>query len=330
MDVDGTNARQVTNLPAASENPIWSPDGSQIVFQSDRDGNFEIYVMDADGSNQRRLTENSAGDYWPSWGPSPGETAATEDLDDVLFFTHVCGFLISSGGKRILIDSLFRVDDPPTPTERVLAMRQGLPPFNDIDLILVTHDHHDHFDANLVGDNMLNNPNAVLVSTDVVVNRLQNQFSEFEQIQDRVIGIHLEQGEREQMNVAGIDLEIFFLSHGVPTVPNFGYFFAIDDINFFHTGDMNPEHVTTADLQAYDLPERKIDIAFVSGFRLADERFSDRILEGIQPKVMVPMHFNFSKTYDKSVLREVEANFQNVILFYEEMTRQPIDPETVE
>ena len=67
MNADGTNARQLTNLPAASENPVWSPDGSQVVFQSDRDGNFEIYVMDVDGSNPRRLTHNSAGDYWPSW-----------------------------------------------------------------------------------------------------------------------------------------------------------------------------------------------------------------------------------------------------------------------
>ena len=29
--------------------PAWSPDGSKIVFMSDRDGDIEIYVMDADG-----------------------------------------------------------------------------------------------------------------------------------------------------------------------------------------------------------------------------------------------------------------------------------------
>jgi len=32
------------------------PDGSKIAFGSNRDGNFEIYVMDADGSHQTRLT----------------------------------------------------------------------------------------------------------------------------------------------------------------------------------------------------------------------------------------------------------------------------------
>lgn len=37
------------------EHPSWGPDGS-IYFQSDRDGQVEIYRMNADGSNQRRIT----------------------------------------------------------------------------------------------------------------------------------------------------------------------------------------------------------------------------------------------------------------------------------
>ncbi|MFC1713917.1 M56 family metallopeptidase [Candidatus Poribacteria bacterium] len=46
-----------------------APRQAQIVFQSYRDGNNEIYVMDADGKNQRRLT-NSPGDDWgPAWSP---------------------------------------------------------------------------------------------------------------------------------------------------------------------------------------------------------------------------------------------------------------------
>ena len=42
---------------------------AQIVFYSDRDGNFEIYVMDANGGNQRRLTNDRAWDVSPSWSP---------------------------------------------------------------------------------------------------------------------------------------------------------------------------------------------------------------------------------------------------------------------
>lgn len=42
---------------------------AQIAFVSNREGNFEIYVMDTDGKNHRRLTDNPAIDWDPSWSP---------------------------------------------------------------------------------------------------------------------------------------------------------------------------------------------------------------------------------------------------------------------
>ena len=42
---------------------------AQIAFSSNRDGNWEIYVMDVDGGNQQRLTENPNNDWYPSWSP---------------------------------------------------------------------------------------------------------------------------------------------------------------------------------------------------------------------------------------------------------------------
>ena len=47
--------------------PNWSADGSRIAFQSDRDGNDEVYVMNPDVSGQTRLTDNPAWDGSPSW-----------------------------------------------------------------------------------------------------------------------------------------------------------------------------------------------------------------------------------------------------------------------
>ena len=41
----------------------------RISFSSDRNGNFEIYVMNTDGSDQTNLTNNSAADYNLSWSP---------------------------------------------------------------------------------------------------------------------------------------------------------------------------------------------------------------------------------------------------------------------
>jgi hypothetical protein len=76
MDADGSNRQQLTER-GLSEDPAWSPDGSHIVFQSSRDGNFEIYTLNVEDvlqgrpdSKPRRLTHTRAGDFWPSWGPA--------------------------------------------------------------------------------------------------------------------------------------------------------------------------------------------------------------------------------------------------------------------
>ena len=42
---------------------------AQIVFSSNRDGNYEIYVMDIEGKNLRRITNNRDQDRHPSWSP---------------------------------------------------------------------------------------------------------------------------------------------------------------------------------------------------------------------------------------------------------------------
>jgi len=46
-----------------------APQKAQIVFQSDRDGSYQVYVMDTDGDNLRRLTNNSGSDLGPKWSP---------------------------------------------------------------------------------------------------------------------------------------------------------------------------------------------------------------------------------------------------------------------
>ena len=45
IDLDGKNLRRLTAGPKVDERPAFSPDGSKLAFQSNRDGNYEIYVM---------------------------------------------------------------------------------------------------------------------------------------------------------------------------------------------------------------------------------------------------------------------------------------------
>lgn len=68
MDVNTASVTAITQPDSSNDfYPKWSPDGSRIAFSSNRDGNYEMYVMDADGSNIRRLTNTSEDEFESDW-----------------------------------------------------------------------------------------------------------------------------------------------------------------------------------------------------------------------------------------------------------------------
>lgn len=65
----GGTATQLTTQDSYESTPLWSPDGKQIAFASDRYGNFDVFVMPASGGNAQRLTTNSAGELPSAFTP---------------------------------------------------------------------------------------------------------------------------------------------------------------------------------------------------------------------------------------------------------------------
>src|SRR6059058_5568599 len=81
MNADGSGQTNLTNsVTSNNTNPSWSPDGSRIAFQSDRNGDDEIYSMNSDGSGTpTNLTQDpSAQDFSPSWSPDGAKIAFTK------------------------------------------------------------------------------------------------------------------------------------------------------------------------------------------------------------------------------------------------------------
>lgn len=69
VPVSGGEARRLTTQTSYETSPIWSPDGKQIAFASDRHGNMDIYIMPASGGAARRLTTDSAKETPESFSP---------------------------------------------------------------------------------------------------------------------------------------------------------------------------------------------------------------------------------------------------------------------
>ena len=83
IGANGAGEANITGSTSANDGPSWSPDGTKIAFSSDRDGNWEIYVMNADGSGATRLTTNrSADDGSPAWSPDGSKIAFHTNRDD--------------------------------------------------------------------------------------------------------------------------------------------------------------------------------------------------------------------------------------------------------
>jgi dipeptidyl aminopeptidase/acylaminoacyl peptidase len=70
ISADGTGLRTVTSGPN-DEVPAWSPDGTRLVFQSDRSqqNDWDIYAVNWDGSGLTRLTSGPEADQEPAWSP---------------------------------------------------------------------------------------------------------------------------------------------------------------------------------------------------------------------------------------------------------------------
>ena len=61
--------KPLTTTPGYDAECAYSPDGEQIVFCSDRDGDADLYIMQADGSNVRQLTDQPGYDGGPFFSP---------------------------------------------------------------------------------------------------------------------------------------------------------------------------------------------------------------------------------------------------------------------
>ena len=116
VSADGGESVRLTSSPGIDVGGSFSPDGKQIVFESDRSGSQQIYVMDADGSDQRRISFFGGRAATPEWSPR----------GDQIAFTHISGNFriatMSPNGKNMRHLTNSWQDEAPTwaPNGRII------------------------------------------------------------------------------------------------------------------------------------------------------------------------------------------------------------------
>jgi TolB protein len=117
MDLRTRQSRRLTQSAGIDTGPSYSPDGRQIVFESDREGSQQLYVMNSDGSGVRRLSGTEGRYSTPVWSPR----------GDYIAFTKQSGgrFLIGvmkpdGSGERVLTEGFHNEGPTWAPNGRVV------------------------------------------------------------------------------------------------------------------------------------------------------------------------------------------------------------------
>jgi TolB protein len=66
---DGSDERRLLTGSAIDYDPVWAPDGSSIVFTSDREGSADLFRVKPDGTGLERLTDSPAYDDQSAFSP---------------------------------------------------------------------------------------------------------------------------------------------------------------------------------------------------------------------------------------------------------------------
>jgi len=69
MNADGSDQQPLADEVVFEGDALWSPDGNSMVYMSNIEGSWQLYVQDVDGNNLRRVTDDEANYLFPVWRP---------------------------------------------------------------------------------------------------------------------------------------------------------------------------------------------------------------------------------------------------------------------
>ncbi len=227
------NMGEAVNTKDNENCPILSPDGTCLFFTRAGD----IWWVDAGILTPFREKAGAADNTGRLSSAGPRAPLG-------LTYVANMGVLVASGGTKVLIDALFDRPNPeyraPTP-ETLEKVIKGETPYDGVKLVLVTHNHPDHFAPGVAVRFLESRPDVVLAAPADAVAELRQASSDWSRLESRVISIDLEPGDFRRLTAAGIPVTAVRTLHsGDRDSPmNLMYLFEIGGRRIFHEGDSN-------------------------------------------------------------------------------------------
>lgn len=204
------------------------------------------------------------------------------------------GFIVDIGSDKIMFDGIFQngMNRYLEPDEQTVSLiKNGLHPFDDIDLVFVSNFHADHFDPYIATQLMLSNEDVKMVCPQQVINKMMIFTADYAKIKNRIIEATPLANQYDRMLVSGFEIVACHVKHEKAEndhVENMGYLVNMNGVKVFHSGDSEPE--TLDDINGLNLADLDIDIAFLND-KYAVGRAAKETNQMVDARYNVLMHF---------------------------------------
>jgi L-ascorbate metabolism protein UlaG (beta-lactamase superfamily) len=218
------------------------------------------------------------------------------------------GFMVECGDKKFLVDAPiggFKADWCYVPSDSLVELaKTAQPPFDNIDLIAVTHAHVDHFNIGITAAHMKNNPRAILVCPPQVAEKMATS-PDYPEIKDRIRPVWLPGDTGTTIEIGDIKLHILCGHHGAyfetdtttgesidrhRDVQNLEILFTVKGWTLFHVGDSFMSNRET--YKTFGLGTKNIDILFAQWWDARENPSFRQVLirDIIRPDRVIFMH----------------------------------------
>jgi L-ascorbate metabolism protein UlaG (beta-lactamase superfamily) len=226
------------------------------------------------------------------------------------------GVLIASGDRQVLIDGLHREYKPAylfPPPEMQAVLENARPPYDKIDLILVSHVHLDHFHPQSIGLYLRNNARAVFASSGQAVDEVAKNFADHEKVKAQILPITHEWKKSSEINQAGVKIKFLGLRHSSERfmdIQNLGHLIGIGGKKLLHIGDAD---MTAENFSVFNLAAEKIDVAFIPYWYLLSEDGRKFVREQFNPKQIIAVHIPPDEA--QNVIDQLKKDFPDATAF---------------